>query len=163
MIGDRDLTLRRDSQLHAVAGRHHLGNGPAAGARPHLRRRNHAVEDDHMPFLAAGVPSVDLIDLDTYPYWHTADDTIDKLSPRSLQVVGDVVISALPDIEKRLASNSGPPRMTAPIRPPGTRHPHRRISRLALTSIVPFDPIRSADAGDPRESLTTLAATINRK
>jgi hypothetical protein len=51
--------------------------------------------------VKAGVPSVDLIDLD-YPDWHTAGDTLDKVSARSLQVVGDVVLAALPEIEARL-------------------------------------------------------------
>jgi Peptidase family M28 len=58
------------------------------------------VEDDHLPFLAAGVPSVDIIDLDYEP-WHTAKDTLDAVSARSLQVVGDVVLAALPQIETR--------------------------------------------------------------
>ncbi len=59
------------------------------------------IEDDHQPFLAAGVPSVDLIDLD-YPPWHTPDDNLAHVAPASLQVVGDVVIAALPDIERHL-------------------------------------------------------------
>ena len=59
------------------------------------------IEDDHLEFLAAGIPSVDIIDLD-YPAWHTADDTLDNVSPRSLQVVGDVLLAALPLIESRL-------------------------------------------------------------
>ena len=54
-----------------------------------------------MPFLQAGVPSVDIIDLDYEP-WHTAKDTLDAVSARSLQIVGDVVLAALPDIEARL-------------------------------------------------------------
>jgi glutaminyl-peptide cyclotransferase len=52
--------------------------------------------------MQAGVPSVDLIDLD-YPAWHTPKDTLDAVSSRSLQIVGDVVLSALPQIEARLA------------------------------------------------------------
>jgi hypothetical protein len=60
------------------------------------------IEDDHLPFLAAGIPSVDIIDLD-YPAWHTQDDTLDAVSARSLQVVGDTVLAALPVIEARLA------------------------------------------------------------
>jgi Zn-dependent M28 family amino/carboxypeptidase len=63
-----------------------------------------AVEDDHLPFLKAGVPSLDIIDLD-YPAWHTAQDTLDAVSARSLQVVGDVVVAALPEIEARLLKN----------------------------------------------------------
>ena len=52
-------------------------------------------------FLQAGVPAVDIIDLD-YFAWHTAQDTIDNVSQRSLQIVGEVVVAALPDIEQRL-------------------------------------------------------------
>ena len=57
-----------------------------------------------MHFVNAGVPSVDIIDLD-YPQWHTAQDDLDHVSARSLQVVGDVVLASLPDIETRLASS----------------------------------------------------------
>jgi hypothetical protein len=62
------------------------------------------VEDDHIPFLQAGVPSLDIIDLD-YPHWHEASDTLDNVAARSLQVVGDVVMAALPAIEARLLKN----------------------------------------------------------
>ncbi|HEX7313791.1 MAG TPA: M28 family peptidase [Pyrinomonadaceae bacterium] len=58
--------------------------------------------DDHVPFLNAGVPSVDLIQLSTYPHWHTAEDTLDKISPHSLKAVGDVVLASLPHIEKKI-------------------------------------------------------------
>ena len=61
------------------------------------------IEDDHLPFVEAGVPSVDLIDLD-YPQWHTRRATTSTTSSaRSLQIVGDVVLAALPDIEKRVS------------------------------------------------------------
>jgi len=49
------------------------------------------------------VPAVDLIDLD-YPAWHTAADTLDKCSAQSLQVVAEVLLNALPEIEKRLVN-----------------------------------------------------------
>ena len=54
-----------------------------------------------MPFLAAGVPAVDVIDLD-FEAWHTARDTLDAVSARSLQSVGNVLLAALPQIETRL-------------------------------------------------------------
>jgi glutaminyl-peptide cyclotransferase len=54
--------------------------------------------DDHEPFLKAGVPSVDLIQLNGYPYWHRPDDTIDKVSAQSMKIVGDTVIASLPRI-----------------------------------------------------------------
>jgi hypothetical protein len=49
-----------------------------------------SMEDDHTPFLEAGLPAVDVIDFN-YPYWHTTQDTVDKVSPASLQIVGDVI------------------------------------------------------------------------
>ena len=66
-------------------------------------------DDDHGPFLRAGVDSLDIIQLSTYgvsdsEYWHTKEDTLDKISSKSLKVVGDAVIGSLPKIEERLAS-----------------------------------------------------------
>jgi glutaminyl-peptide cyclotransferase len=54
--------------------------------------------DDHEPFLDSGVASVDLIQLSSYPYWHKADDTVDKLSAQSMKVVGETVLASLPKI-----------------------------------------------------------------
>ena len=54
--------------------------------------------------MKAGVPSVDIIDLE-YPAWHhtSGTDTLDKVSAKSMQIVGDVLLASLPEIEKRLA------------------------------------------------------------
>src|SRR6266487_120371 len=60
--------------------------------------------DDHEPFLRAGIDSLDIIQLGSYEYWHTKDDTLDKVSAKSLQIVGDVLLASLPKIEERLAS-----------------------------------------------------------
>jgi glutaminyl-peptide cyclotransferase len=60
--------------------------------------------DDHEPFLRAGIPSVDLIQLNGYPYWHTAEDTMDKISPASMKIVGVTVIASLPRVEQYLQS-----------------------------------------------------------
>jgi len=75
------------------------------GHSANLYKYSEAEEDDHLPFLAAGVPSVDIIDLDYEP-WHTAKDTLDAVSARSLQIVGDVVLAALPHIESRLTKGA---------------------------------------------------------
>lgn len=62
-------------------------------------------DDDHEPFLRAGVDALDIIQLSTYArYWHTKDDTLDKISAKSLKIVGDTVLVSLPKIEERLAS-----------------------------------------------------------
>jgi Zn-dependent M28 family amino/carboxypeptidase len=50
--------------------------------------------DDHTPFLQAGIPAVAIIDFD-YPYWHTRADTPDKVSPQSLQIVGETLVAWL--------------------------------------------------------------------
>ena len=58
--------------------------------------------DDHEPFLKAGVDAVDLIQLTSYPHWHKADDTIDKISAQSMKIVGDTVLASLPKIVDRI-------------------------------------------------------------
>ena len=60
--------------------------------------------DDHEAFIKAGIPAVDLIQLTSYPYWHKADDTIDKISAQSMQTVGETVLASLPKIAARIAS-----------------------------------------------------------
>ncbi len=60
--------------------------------------------DDHEPFLKAGIESLDIIQLSSYPYWHKASDTFDKISARSMKTVGDVVLASLPRIEQHLSN-----------------------------------------------------------
>jgi hypothetical protein len=100
MIGDRDLQISRESNstpwLTDV-----IWNTAKKLKRREFIDRETPIEDDHIPFLQAGVEAVDIIDLD-YPAWHTADDTLDQVSPMSLQAVSDVLLAALPEIEKRL-------------------------------------------------------------
>jgi glutaminyl-peptide cyclotransferase len=103
MIGDRDLTIRREQQSTTWLKDIIWGAAKRLGHGREFLDEETTIEDDHVPFLEAGVPSVDIIDLD-YPAWHNTNgtDTLDKVSARSLQIVGDVLIAALPDIEKRL-------------------------------------------------------------
>jgi glutaminyl-peptide cyclotransferase len=100
MIGDRDLVVRRDTNSTAWLTDLVWGAAKRLELDNYFVPESTRVEDDHLPFLAAGVPSVDIIDLDYEP-WHTAKDTLDAVSARSLQVVGDVVLAALPQIETR--------------------------------------------------------------
>lgn len=88
MIGDADLNIylekNSDESLRAeiwsVADR--LGYG-----QQFINKEKYSMLDDHTPFLEAGIPAVDLIDFD-YPYWHTTQDTPDKVSADSLHAVG---------------------------------------------------------------------------
>jgi len=103
MIGDRNLTIRRESYSTRWLTDIIWATARRLGHREFMDEET-TVEDDHLPFLKAGIPAVDIIDLD-YPAWHTAADTIDAISARSIQIVGDVVVAALPLIEKRLLPN----------------------------------------------------------
>ena len=98
MVGDRDLQLYRESisisRAPEVVDRvwskaEELGYGRYFRATGET-----SATDDHVPLLDAGVRAIDIIDLD-YPYWHTTEDTADKLSARSLQIVGDVAVALL--------------------------------------------------------------------
>ena len=102
MIGDRDLGIRRDAYSTAWLTDIIWSTAAQMKLNNYFLPATTAVEDDHQPFLAAGVPSVDIIDLE-YDAWHTQRDTLDAVSARSLQVVGDVLLAALPQIEARAA------------------------------------------------------------
>lgn len=102
MIGDRNLAMRREANSTAWLTTIIWDTARRLGHMRHFLDQAAAIEDDHVPFLEAGVPAVDLIDLD-YGAWHTAGDTMGEVAPQSLQVVGDVLLEALPKIEERLA------------------------------------------------------------
>lgn len=59
------------------------------------------IEDDHLSFVKRDVPSLDIIDLDV-PYWHTTQDSLDKIDPRTLAITGHVLIASLPELEKKI-------------------------------------------------------------
>jgi Zn-dependent M28 family amino/carboxypeptidase len=92
MVGDSDLNIfvekNSDQKLAAdiwgIAA--NLGYG-----EQFINQPKHRIVDDHLPFIQAEIPAVLIIDFD-YPYWHTLEDTSDKVSPDSLKVVGDVLL-----------------------------------------------------------------------
>ena len=103
MIGDRDLVIKREANSTPA-----LTDAIWSAARKLNRHEFVAeatpIEDDHLEFLAAGVPSVDLIDLEYYTRtgemaWHSKYDTLDNVAAGSLQAVGDVLLAALPALE----------------------------------------------------------------
>ena len=101
MIGDRDLGIRREASSTPWLTDLVWDSARRLGHGMHFLPDAMSVEDDHAPFLLAGVPAALLIDFD-FPAWHTAGDTLDKVSARSLQVVGDVLLDTLPAVEERL-------------------------------------------------------------
>jgi len=59
------------------------------------------ISDDHGPWVGRGISAVDMIDFESgNTFWHTAQDTVDKVAPRSLAIVGHVLVEALPQIER---------------------------------------------------------------
>jgi len=101
MIGERDARFYRESRSTAWLKDIIWSEAGELGHRATFPELETLIEDDHWPFLEAGIDAVDIIDLDYAP-WHTAGDTIDKLSARSLQIVGDVLVASLPKIEAHL-------------------------------------------------------------
>lgn len=102
MIGDRNLNIRRESYSTPWMTDIIWSEARANGYGDSFPNDSMAVEDDHKPFLDAGVQAVDIIDLDYSTYWHTPEDTLDKVSARSIEAVGRTLVAALPKIESRL-------------------------------------------------------------
>jgi Zn-dependent M28 family amino/carboxypeptidase len=102
MIGDRDLLIRREGYSTPWLVDIVWSAAARLGKAGTFSNELLAVEDDHLNFIRAGVPAVDVIDMDN-PTWHTAQDDLDHVSKNSLQAVGDVILAALPAIEQRLA------------------------------------------------------------
>ncbi len=88
MVGDRSqrfsLEHNSDAGLQQVLWGQALALGYGA---QFVDEPGGAILDDHLPFRALGIPAVDIIDID-YPYWHTTEDTLDKVSAESLERVG---------------------------------------------------------------------------
>ncbi len=89
MVGDRALTitLPPDSPSELVRGI--FAAADALNVRKHFTYADNDIMDDHTPLNEIGIPTIDLIDFD-FPPWHTAEDTMDKISAESLDIVGSV-------------------------------------------------------------------------
>jgi glutaminyl-peptide cyclotransferase len=104
MIGDADLNIDRDANSTRWLADLALEAAKNTGNDKLFFNRYTAIEDDHVPFAAAGVPVLDLIDLDYGPnnsYHHSPQDTVDKLSAKSMQVVGDATLELIRLLNQR--------------------------------------------------------------
>jgi len=98
MIGDADLDILKETNSTPWLSALVYKAASNLGYQSHFYPYEAAIDDDHLPMLKAGIPSVDIIDLDygyNNAYHHTPEDTIDKLSPKSLAIAGDVVLETI--------------------------------------------------------------------
>lgn len=110
MVGDKDLDISDDDNSSQSLRSTVWQIAENFGDAKYFRHDPGAIDDDHKPFVNSGVNAIDIIDLDYGPrssqapngaYWHTALDTMDKLSAHSLQVVGDVVVELVKELEQQ--------------------------------------------------------------
>lgn len=93
MIGDTDLQIYLERSSDPRLAAEIWAQAAELGyADVFINEPKFTIMDDHTPFLAREIPAVDIIDFD-YPYWHTSQDTLDKISAESLQAVGEVVLA----------------------------------------------------------------------
>jgi Zn-dependent M28 family amino/carboxypeptidase len=91
MIGDADLNIYRERNSNVELTDQIWATAKSLGyEKQFIDEYKHSMLDDHTPFLEAGIPAVDIIDFD-YPYWHTMQDTPDKVSAESLKAVGETL------------------------------------------------------------------------
>jgi glutaminyl-peptide cyclotransferase len=119
MIGDKDLDIQRDSGSAAWLEDLILQAAKSLGYQSYFFADTlNGLEDDHVPFAGVGIPVADIIDIHygyKNAYHHTTEDTLDKLSPKSLQIAGDVILEVI----RLLNGGASPPASTpAPTRVP---------------------------------------------
>jgi len=97
MVGDRSLGITLPDDSPADVARDIFAAAEALKLRSYFTYLGRDLIDDHAPLNGIGIPTLDVIDFD-YPWWHTAADTIDKISAPSLQIVGSVTLYYLSEI-----------------------------------------------------------------
>jgi len=104
MIGDKDLVLERDLSSTPWLMNLVFKSAEELGYANHLASSSKTMMDDHTPFVRAGVPAVDLIDYNfgfANLYWHTPNDALDKISPASLKIVGEIVLRVVDKLTRK--------------------------------------------------------------
>jgi len=97
MVGDRSLDVTLPADSPSEIARDIFAAAEALKLRSYFTYLDREMIDDHSPLNAVGIPTIDVIDFD-YSWWHTAGDTIDKISAKSLQIVGSVALYYLSEI-----------------------------------------------------------------
>ena len=103
MIGQKNLKIEQDTNSTQWLQKLVWNTADHLGYANVFSSQRSNIGDDHQPFLERGVPALDVIDLNGYieeGYWHTTQDTMDKLSPRSFAIVGYVILESLSELER---------------------------------------------------------------
>lgn len=91
MVGDASLNIYKEKNSNQAINDSIWNEAATLGyGQQFVDQYKYSMLDDHTPFLKDGIPAVDIIDFD-YPYWHTTQDSLDKISSQSLQIVGDTL------------------------------------------------------------------------
>ena len=99
MVGDKDLNIYMERNSNPELNHEIWGVASELGYTQFIPTYKYSLIDDHMPFIDAGIRAVDVIDFD-YPFWHTTNDTLDKISVDSLKVVGETIFQWLEQYPK---------------------------------------------------------------
>lgn len=105
MIGAANVRMKKDGYSAAWLNDIVWSTARELGYGANFVNQDTKIEDDHLAFVNAGIPSIDLIDLDDYPQWHNevCCDDLQHVSAQSLKIVGETIVGALPKIEAHLA------------------------------------------------------------
>jgi Zn-dependent M28 family amino/carboxypeptidase len=104
MVGQNNLEIHRESDSTKWLTDLVWKKAASLGYENIFTSQEGQIADDHQPFLGRGVPAVDIIDLDGFTrpgYWHTTQDTLDKVSPKSLAIVGYVILESVNELQKK--------------------------------------------------------------
>ena len=99
MVGDIELNIYMERNSNPELNQEIWGVASDLGYTQFIPTYKYDLLDDHIPFIRAGIKAVDIIDFD-YPYWHTTQDTLDKISADSLKVVGETILQWLEQYPK---------------------------------------------------------------
>jgi Zn-dependent M28 family amino/carboxypeptidase len=110
MVGDSHLSIEAEANSTKWLRKIVREKAGKLGYGAQFDGRSERITDDHVPFLQRGIPALDIIDFhygpnsQTNEFWHSPKDTLENVSPRSLKIVGDVVLESLPEIARHLKS-----------------------------------------------------------
>jgi glutaminyl-peptide cyclotransferase len=99
MLGDKNLNIYMEENSNRDINTEIWATAKELGYSQFIPEYKYAIIDDHLPFIEAGIKAADIIDIN-YAYWHTTQDTLDKISAASLKVVGDTVLMWLEQYPK---------------------------------------------------------------